>query len=371
MQTQTASESATLYYRQGGSDKVYHVTIEPAGGGGGTFVVNFAFGRRGSTLQTGTKTPRPVGYEQAKRVFEQLLREKTAKGYSPGEDGTPYARTAGEAEVSGVLPQLLNAIDEIDAEALLADEQWWMQEKLDGRRVLLRKRGDEVRGINRRGLLIALPHPIVAATEAIAAGSCLLDGEVVGDVYHAFDLLERDGTDVRERPYALRYDGALDLVDAVPREELRFVETASTPRAKRALLLRFRQEKKEGVVFKQRGATYTPGRPASGGPQLKLKFYATVSCLVAAVNDGKRSVRLELLDGVGSVSVGSVAIPLSHPVPRPGDVVEVRYLYAYPGGSLYQPTYLCRRDDLDAAACLASQLKLKSGGGNDGDDNDD
>jgi hypothetical protein len=42
----------TLYYREGSSDKVYQVSIEPQGEG---FVVNFAYGRRGSTMNTRTK----------------------------------------------------------------------------------------------------------------------------------------------------------------------------------------------------------------------------------------------------------------------------------------------------------------------------
>ena len=121
----------------------------------------------------------------------------------------------------------------------------------------------------------------------------------------------------------------------------------------------------EGVVFKHRLAPYTHGRPATGGPQLKLKFTATASCRVAAANAGRRSVAVELLgDGGGGgdgrwVGVGNVTVPPNHPVPARGDVVEVRYLYAYPGGSLYQPVYLGRRDDVAAAACGIDQLKLK------------
>ena len=48
----------SLYYREGGSDKVYQAAIEPKEGG---YVVNFAYGRRGSTLTSGTKTSAPVG----------------------------------------------------------------------------------------------------------------------------------------------------------------------------------------------------------------------------------------------------------------------------------------------------------------------
>ena len=104
------------------------------------------------------------------------------------------------------------------------------------------------------------------------------------------------------------------------------------------------------------------GRPASGGSQVKCKFYATCTCLVAAQND-QRSVRLHLFDDAGAaVSVGNVTIPSNKSIPNAGAFVEIRYLYAYRGGSLYQPAYLGERDDLEREACTISQLKYKSEG---------
>ena len=50
--TKPQTQRITLYYREGSSDKVYEAIIEPQGEG---FVVNFAYGRRGSTMSTGTK----------------------------------------------------------------------------------------------------------------------------------------------------------------------------------------------------------------------------------------------------------------------------------------------------------------------------
>jgi len=79
-------ERVTLYYRAGSSDKVYQAAIEPMGD---EFVVNFAYGRRGSTLTTGTKTSLPVPYDTAKKIFVKLVNEKKAKGYTEGENGTP------------------------------------------------------------------------------------------------------------------------------------------------------------------------------------------------------------------------------------------------------------------------------------------
>ena len=155
MQTVTEPDKVTLYYREGGSDKVYQVAI---GSSGERFIVNFAYGRRGSTLQMGTKTASPVEYAEAKKIFEKLVKEKTAKGYTPGEDGTPYQDTSKEERSTGIVPQLLNAIDENEAMPLLEDSAWWAQEKLDGKRVLIRRKGDEITGINRQGLTIALPE---------------------------------------------------------------------------------------------------------------------------------------------------------------------------------------------------------------------
>jgi len=79
------TERITLYYREGSSDKVYQASIEPRGE---LFVVNFAFGRRSATLQTGTKTPEPVDYDSAKKIYDKLVQEKKAKGYTEGPDGT-------------------------------------------------------------------------------------------------------------------------------------------------------------------------------------------------------------------------------------------------------------------------------------------
>src|SRR5476649_1417611 len=75
-------EQITLYYRQGSSDKVYQASIAQQNGG---YAVHFAYGRRGTTLQTGTKTQAPVPYDDAKRIYDKLVGEKTAKGYTPGE----------------------------------------------------------------------------------------------------------------------------------------------------------------------------------------------------------------------------------------------------------------------------------------------
>ena len=189
METKGSPERVTLYYREGSSDKIYQAALEPSGSG---FVVNFCYGRRGSTLSTGTKTSQPVGFAEAKKIFDKLVREKTAKGYTPGEDGTPYQHTSKEDRATGIVPQLLNVIDEAEVQKYVASADWWAQEKFDGRRVLIRKQRDEVIGINRQGLSIDLPATIVTHARSLGSPQWLIDTEAVGDVLFAFDLLERD-----------------------------------------------------------------------------------------------------------------------------------------------------------------------------------
>jgi bifunctional non-homologous end joining protein LigD len=358
MNMTTQNDRVTLYYRQGSSDKVYQAAIEPKGNG---FIVTFAYGRRGGTLNTGTKTDKPVDYAAAKKIYDKLVGEKTAKGYTPGEDGTPYQQTDRRERSTGVVPQLLNPIDEDRVESLVTDDAWCLQEKYDGRRILVRKTGQDIIGINRLGLIVGLPAVIVAAVQELEVRSCLLDGEAVGNVYHAFDLLEEQGRDRRTSPYSNRLAEVSMLIDDTPENALLCADTAYGTAQKRNMLDRLRKDGKEGAVFKNGTAPYTPGRPASGGSQLKLKFTATASCIVADRNGRKRSVALELIEGGRRIGVGNVTIPANHEIPGKGSVVEVRYLYAYPGGSLYQPVYLGPRDDIAMSDCIIGQLKFKTG----------
>lgn len=349
----------SLYYRAGSSDKVYHVQLAQAAAG---FVVNFQFGRSGSTLQSGTKTPGSVPYEKAKKVYDKLVAEKKGKGYTEGKDGTPYQGSSQAGRQIGLLPQLLNPIDEPRLNQLIADDDWCMQEKKDGWRLQVRKAGDTNEGVNRKGMSVGISKAIDQAVRE-TGHNFVLDGEAIGDLYWAFDLLELDGEDLRACGVAMRFEKLMQLLHgASPDGGLRLVPFASTTEAKRQLLERLKAERAEGIVFKNKHAKYAPGRPASGGDHLKFKFTATVTCKVTAQNEGKRSVALCVYQdaGDGFIDVGNVTIPANFPIPAAGSLVEVRYLYAHVGGSLYQPVYLGERADVDMAESVKC-LKFKQG----------
>jgi bifunctional non-homologous end joining protein LigD len=359
MQTLEQLANVTLYYREGSSDKVYQCSIEPAGE---RFVVNFAYGRRGTTLNLGTKTNVPVEYEDAKRIFDKLVKEKTAKGYTPGESGTPYQHT--EKQSSGLLPQLLNPIEEYEVKLFIEDHNHCAQEKYDGKRLLLKKEGAEIHGINRKGLFCGLPSLVVHSAQRLP-GDYVVDGEAVGETLHVFDMLTLNGEDLRPLAYKDRYLSLMNLMAAYKSHHLvhhiQLVPYVSKPKEKAKLFEDLKRQNKEGIVFKRLDASYTAGRPNSGGSQFKHKFYATVSAVVSKVNQ-QRSVEIRLMNSEGWVPAGNVTIPANFDVPQVGSVVEIRYLYAFrESGCLYQPTYLGERDDVAVGDCKATQLKYKAG----------
>jgi bifunctional non-homologous end joining protein LigD len=355
MQT-TTIQSTSLHYHEGNSDKVYQAAIEPKDGG---YIVTFAYGRRGNTLNTGIKNETPVQLETATKLFNKLVASKVAKGYQPdGEVAKPYQQSGDEGRDSGIRCQLLNAIDESELSRLLTGRTHCLQKKHDGRRLMVRKQGGEITGINRRGLVVAIPDSIREAIEHIPF-DVLIDGEAVGDTLHAFDLLEVKGNCFRQRRYIDRFSG---LIMVIPPNlpALRWVSTSIDPNDKVEIYEELRSTNREGVVFKEVDAPYSPGRPNSGGSQLKYKFVESASFIVTARND-KRSVSLGLYDGDTLVSAGNVTIPPNHAIPQVGNVVDARYLYALKqSGCIYQPVYLGVRTDIPASECVVEQLKYKS-----------
>lgn len=360
--------SIELWCHEGSSDKLYRVAIVQSGDG---YHVNFAYGRRGTALNTGTKNTVPLPYSDAQDIYTKLVKSKKAKGYKAiGETGdvtdtrgsvgtvaaAATAATVGTVDTgvaesdrsdTGLRPQLLNPITEEETQHYLANDRWCMQEKYDGRRLLVRKGNGKLVPANRKGQRISLSRPVELQLAGLP-GDFVLDGELVGEVYHVFDLLEASDGDWRQMPYRDRLAALQRLVGGLGGNVLT-VPTATECNNKQALLRYLRSANKEGVVFKDLDAPWSAGRPASGGTQFKCKFWTSCSCIVSGVN-AKRSIQVSLDD----TFVGNVTIPPNAEVPDIGQVVEVRYLYvAGVNGSLYQPIYQGVRDDIDASECTA------------------
>ncbi len=363
--------SASLYYREGSSDKEYHASVKPRDGG---FVVEFAYGRRGSTLQSGLKTAEPVSLATASMIFQKLVAAKEAKGYVRGGNGhspqlVPSAQALAPSTPNGgtpsrtarprigAIPQLLNELPEDDVELFIrrAGDQWGAQEKYDGKNVTLTKFEFAVQATNRVGQACGVSLAI-ANHAASLDGEFVIMGEALGnDQFAAHNVVDVDGVDCRGSTYQSRYDVVRAIVGTAQIGAPIFIVGMVT--GAEAIMKYYRHLKKanaEGMVLKDLNAPHTEGRPASGGSQLKVKFWASCSCIVGAINT-QRSVAVQL----GDKWMGNVTIPPNYQIPAVGAIVEVRYLYAFKGGSLYQPIYRGERDDVKAADCTVEKQRIK------------
>ena len=372
MNNQTVAK-VTLHNNIGNSDKIYECVVVRSGD---LYLVNTQNGRRGGSMTPRTKTKEPVSFEAAMKIYDGLVKEKVADNYYVLEGDSSVAAPAASNDPTGAFhqPQLLNDIDRDAALALIEDDDWVMEEKMDGKRIAVAISPSEVRISNKSARACSMPAPIVTAIQSLKSveyvGPVLYieaDGELIGDKYHVFDIFAIDGSDLRQLPYETRaahyakligrnkaLAGGSSILDGIEAVES-FYGTA----AKRAAFERIEGRNGEGVVFKRRDMLYTPGRPNSGGPALKFKFKesSTAICLGDSP-DGKRSVRLGMLSSEGEmVYVGKVTVPPNQPVPQLNDLCEIQYLYRYQDGALFQPVLLGIRDDQNRSDCTLAQVK--------------
>lgn len=362
-----------LHFIGGGSDKVYHAAVQQDGSG---YIVVFAYGRRGSSLAYGTKTSGPVSLEKAEKVYEKLFSEKVGKGYQekPGVSGNIFGTVSitGTTAVSqtahipvkqscGINPQLCNECTEEEALELLENNGYGLQEKYDGERRTILIVSGMVTGGNKKGEIVPVSHEIAEACRQLGL-DVKLDSEDMGAYLAVFGLFEMEGQDLRGKAYIDMYEKLDAVLLCNTSKALQLVPLATTTKQKKELFARLKTEGKEGVVFKRLSGIYSPGAPASGGDHLKFKFRADISCIVLAKN-AKRSVQIGVLAAASPaaevIPVGNVTIPAGKNVPEVGDVIDVKYLYAYRGGALFQPSYRGPRTDVDREECLITRIKYK------------
>jgi len=358
-------ERTELYFQQGSSDKVYHLQLENVQN---RWAVQAQWGRRGSALQSDVKVS-GTSYEEAKRVYDRILREKTGKGYqiaqatANGNEAIAVGLPATK-EQSGHTPELLTPIEEAEALLLAQDASWWFQQKFDGRRLAVQKAEGKYSGINKLGQVIPIDSRLAEALDRVETQGFLADGEITDSRFYIWDLLSVNDTDLRSQPYEIRYLRLTQHFRGVS-DVLRVCETAMTTKAKRDFVKRMHSTNAEGFVCKNRNAAYAGGR---AGQHFKCKFVVAASFIVGPkpekkANDGHRSIAVYLLDENRQRFMGTVGVPDRYRLPKEGEIVEVQYLYCHPGaeGKLIQAKYFGKvRDDIRLAECCISQLKVKS-----------
>lgn len=363
--------TSSFYYTAGSSDKVYHLSLQEEVAG---WVVNTQYGRRGKALQTGTKTKMALPYEEALVIYEAAIKERISKGYTREESGEIYLNPETAGRVTGLVPMLLNPfVEEVfTAEEALNDEAWMLQEKYDGERQMLAVKNEkDIVLANRKGLEIAIPPSLkeAAIEQFKSSGAFTVDGERMGNALVVFDVLVWNGADVTAEPANYRISLAdfeeLSYSSELNENSIGLYKVRTIPghdiEAKKEFFNELKERNAEGGVFKESKAEYQAGRPSRLGSALKEKFVKTASVIVTATHKSKRSVSMGVVAESGEVvEVGNVTIPANKDIPDAGDLVEVRYLYAYEQGSLFQPVYLGKRSDIDREACVIGQLVYKA-----------
>ncbi|MBO9427994.1 RNA ligase family protein [Sulfitobacter sp. R18_1] len=355
--------SIDLFLTEGSSDKQYSMQLKRDGDGYRVFTQH---GRRGKALREGEKTKGPVPYEEALKAYNKALKEKRdRKGYTTEISGEVFSSAENAGRKTAFRPQLLNTVEANEARGF--GDDWLIGEKYDGERrgVVIGPEG--IQFANRNGLEVGVNKKIAddIAKFALDIGDgeeVILDGEDMGDHIVIFDVIKYPQMD-ESATFAERSDILEGLRDYAAGQNMKALRVEVPLPASEFFEKRHNEIFKsggEGFVARHADSVYEPGRPSSGGQARKYKFIASCTARVKGGNGTKRSVSLEMMNADGAwTDVGNVTIPSNADIPKPGDLIEVEYMNANRGGSLYQPVYKCVRTDVGEEACGMDTLAYK------------
>jgi ATP-dependent DNA ligase len=245
----------------------------------------------------------------------------------------------------------------------LADDHWVAQQKLDGDRILIVVHDGRVQALNREGELRRnrVPRKVLDQFQAFVSlpGAWAFDGELMttGELW-LFDLPTAADKVNTDHPFEFRYavlERFLAGGDWPTDPCVKLLPVATTSQAKQALFAELRERGAEGLVLRHREGRYRPGKRSD--LMLKAKFTFTVDVVVHEVRaEGRNNCTYRLFDNGTWVPAGSVSLE-ARPEVRPGDVIEVRALYASAEGLLYQPVMQRVRNDKSPTECTVDQLR--------------
>jgi bifunctional non-homologous end joining protein LigD len=188
----------------------------------------------------------------------------------------------------GPIPRLLSPMLPTLAERAFNNANWLFEPKLDGYRVIATVDNGEVRLASRRGLDCSAEYPwLVEALRQQPYRDAIFDGEIVALdeqgrssfqllqnraseprpflLYYAFDLLYRDGYDLRG--VSLEQRKELLAASLIPVERVRVVDTY--PEDGVGLYEAVKQTGMEGVVAKRRDSRYETGKRSDSWLKIK------------------------------------------------------------------------------------------------------
>lgn len=227
-------------------------------------------------------------------------------------------------------------------EFYLNSDEWGLQQKMDGVRMMVEyKSGKVACCYNRNGEEIATPESI-KDYRGLSWG--VVDGEYLNGEFYPFDIVEG------AQAFIDRHDW---LTRMMPQTIPLFIDHWSKTKAFNNLAA----NGAEGVIFRKLSGMYQHKRSSL---VVKYKFTSDVDCVVLERPDPKdtnANFYLGMWDGKQFVEVGKVsALTGDGPKIKIGDVVKVTCLYVSKTGRLYQPVTPKIRVDKKPNDCTIDQL---------------
>lgn len=257
-------------------------------------------------------------------------------------------------------PMLARTAQPSRLQQLLNDDTWAIEQKIDGKRMLVQVADREARAFNRTAQEIECPEYIAADFDGKPfEAEWLFDGEYLNNTYYVFDcIMAPVSDDWHQATFGTRRDLLERLFGRIRMANTVLVPQAQGLHMKTDLFKKIKDNRGEGVMFKNLNARYTAG--VRSHDMLKWKFVETADVVVTETfREGKdQAISIGIYHDGQLVDAGGCKIPTNLVgVLQPQDVIECKYLYGTKDHKLYQPVFLKVRDDKPAGDCTTEQLK--------------
>ena len=270
------------------------------------------------------------------------------------------------------LPKPFKYATALDGRALdlVISDAYCMQQKIDGRRLIIVKTEHGISCYNKRyETSVAAPTWLYEALDKLPGAPWGFDGELTDDGhYHVFDLTNAPNSksigikmDLTQRPF----DERQLLLQVVSKnwkhDNLHRLETHYNSQDKFMHLLDLRKSGAEGVVFRPRDSIdhFT-------GQVYKYKFYQSVDAIVTNLRvGGKQAITVGVFHNneVRDIGNAKVDFETQDKLKVHTSVVEIRHRglgsSIETGGRMIEPVFLRVRHDKPAYLCDSDQLTIR------------
>lgn len=267
----------------------------------------------------------------------------------------------------------------------IADDEWVMEQKLDGTRVIAQVTQRGARFLQRGGEVLkhsaatqhlhAIEPELVALAKALNLKGMTLDGELLikPGTYHLFDVVHMEADTFEAIVPSMSQEVRRAMLTVLGKhltgERVSVVRQAMTTFEKQEMWEAANRAGIEGVMLKKVDAPYEPGARVKHG--LKVKLVKSADVVVLEQNRSRNEagremgnikfgVYVEREDGSDPdlTPIGRCSV-IGKPHVEPGDVIEVAYLY-WTGDTTYQPRMVRVRQDKPAELCTIDQFPTYS-----------